>query len=161
MKFSQMSSSKPDNWHIAVMGWPGFRFITSLSFLKSRLTYESPNESTFIWTLPPDSLPVEERQGHPAQPSVDRRHHLLAHGPGIPLLGGHHGLAQPVRGGLAAVQQYGVVPTSPGTGNVIWSPAPSTEFTETWEYPRQTLTRRRLKSLSSSLRGHRVSSLKT
>ena len=62
---------------------------------------------------------------------------------------------------LAAVQQYGVVPTSPGTGNVIWSPAPSTEFTETWEYPRQTLTRRRLKSLSSSLTGHRVSSLKT
>ena len=107
------------------------------------------------------SLSVEERQGHPAQPSVDRRHHLLAHGPGIPLLGGHHGLAQPVRGGLAAVQQYGVVPTSPGTGNVIWSPAPSTEFTETWEYPRQTLTRRRLKSLSSSLTGHRVSSLKT
>ena len=35
---------------------------------------------------------------------MGRRHHLLAHGPGIPLLGGHHGLAQPVRGGLAIVQ---------------------------------------------------------
>ena len=25
------------------------------------------------------------------------RHHLLAHGPGVPLPGGRHGLAQPVR----------------------------------------------------------------
>ena len=28
---------------------------------------------------------------------MGRRHHLLAHGPGIPLLGSQHGLAQPVR----------------------------------------------------------------
>ena len=46
-------------------------------------------------------------QGYPAQPDVGRRHHLPAHGPGIPLLGGRHGLAQPVRGGLAIVQHPG------------------------------------------------------
>ena len=43
------------------------------------------------------SLPVGKDQSYPAQPGVGRRHHLLAHGPGIPLPGGHHGLAQPVR----------------------------------------------------------------
>ena len=32
---------------------------------------------------------------------------LPAHGPGLPLPGGHHGLAQPVRGGLAVVQHAG------------------------------------------------------
>ena len=53
------------------------------------------------------SLPVGKDQSYPAQPGVGRRHHLLAHGPGIPLPGGHHGLAQPVRGGLAIVQQLG------------------------------------------------------
>ena len=50
------------------------------------------------------SLSVGKGQSHPAQPGVDRRHHLPAHGPGLPLPGGHHGLAQPVRGGMAAVQ---------------------------------------------------------
>ncbi len=53
------------------------------------------------------SLPVEERQGHPAQPGVGRRHHLSAHGPWLSLPGGNHGLAQPVRGGLAIVQHAG------------------------------------------------------
>ena len=38
---------------------------------------------------------------------VGPRHHLPAHGPRPPLPGGHHGLAQPVRGGLAAVQHAG------------------------------------------------------
>ena len=47
------------------------------------------------------SLAVGKDQSYPPQPGVGRRHHLLAHGPGIPLLGGHHGLAPPVRGGLA------------------------------------------------------------
>ena len=106
------------------------------------------------------SLSVGKDQSYPAQLGVGRRHHLLAHGGRIPLPGGHHGLAQPVRGGLAAVQHYGVVPPSPGKGNVIWSPAPSTEFAKAREYPWQTLTRRSLKSLSSFLTGHRVSSLK-
>ena len=36
-----------------------------------------------------------------------RRHRLPAHGPGIPLPDGSHGLVQPVRGGLAAVQHSG------------------------------------------------------
>ena len=60
------------------------------------------------------SLPVGKDQSYPAQPGVGRRHHLLAHGPGIPLPGGHHGLAQPVRGGLAIVQHPGR-PTSAST----------------------------------------------
>ena len=34
-------------------------------------------------------------------------HHLPAHGPGVPLPGSHHGLAQPLRGGLAAIQHPG------------------------------------------------------
>ena len=34
-------------------------------------------------------------------------HHLPAHGPGLPLPGGDHGLAQPVRGVLAVVQHPG------------------------------------------------------
>ena len=34
-------------------------------------------------------------------------HHLPAHGPGIPVPGGHHGLAQPVRGSLGIVQHSG------------------------------------------------------
>ena len=55
------------------------------------------------------SLPVGEAQSYPAQPGVGRRHHLPAHGPGVPLPGGHHGLAQPVRGGLAIVQQPPIV----------------------------------------------------
>ena len=41
-------------------------------------------------------LPGPTRRGPPTSPT-------LAHGPGIPLPGGHHGLAQPVRGGLAIV----------------------------------------------------------
>ena len=35
---------------------------------------------------------------------VGSGHHLPAHGPEVPLPGGGHGLAQPVRGGLATVQ---------------------------------------------------------
>ena len=38
---------------------------------------------------------------------VGRGYHLPAHGPGVPLPGGGDGLAQPVRGGLAAVQHPG------------------------------------------------------
>ena len=38
---------------------------------------------------------------------VGHRHHLHTHGSGFPLLGGHHGLAQPLRAGLAAVQHPG------------------------------------------------------
>ena len=38
---------------------------------------------------------------------MSNRHHLPAHGPGVPLPSGNHGLAQPVRGGLAVVQHSG------------------------------------------------------
>ena len=38
------------------------------------------------------SLTVGKDQSYPAQPGVGRRHHLLAHGPGIPLLDGQNGL---------------------------------------------------------------------
>ena len=50
------------------------------------------------------SLSVGKDQGHPSQPGVGRRHHLSAHGPWLSLPGGRHGLAQPLRGGLAIVQ---------------------------------------------------------
>ena len=53
------------------------------------------------------SLSVGKDQRYPAQPGVGRRHNLLDHGPGIPLPGGHHGLAQPVRDGLAIIQHIG------------------------------------------------------
>ena len=43
----------------------------------------------------------------PGQPGVGHRHHLHTHGSGFSLLGGHHGLAQPLRAGLAAVQHPG------------------------------------------------------
>ena len=52
-------------------------------------------------------LSAEQCPDHPAQSGVGRRHHLPAHGPGLPLPGGCHGLAQPVRGGLATVQYSG------------------------------------------------------
>ena len=52
-------------------------------------------------------LSVEECPDHPNQPGVGVGHHLPAHGPGLPLPGGNHGLAQPVRGGLAIVQHPG------------------------------------------------------
>ena len=61
------------------------------------------------------SLPVEECPNHPAQPGVGRGHHLPAHGPWVPLPGGSHGLAQPVRGGLAAVQHPPI-----GVGGRLW-----------------------------------------
>ena len=67
---------------------------------------ESPHQPTCAGA-PGLSLPVGQDQSYPSEPGVGRRHHLLAHGPGIPLPGGHHGLAQPVRGGLAIVQQLG------------------------------------------------------
>ena len=41
------------------------------------------------------SLSVGEGRNHQTQPGLGRRYHLLAHGPGIPLPGGRHGLAQP------------------------------------------------------------------
>ena len=44
----------------------------------------------------------------PGQPGVGHRHHLHTHGSGFPLLDGHHGLAQPLRAGLAAVQHLEV-----------------------------------------------------
>ena len=53
------------------------------------------------------SLPAEEPGDHQAQPGMGGGHHLPAHGPGIPLPGGNHGLAQPVRSGLAIVQHSG------------------------------------------------------
>ena len=53
------------------------------------------------------SLPAEECQNHPAQPGVGGGHHLSAHGPGVPVPGGGDGLAQPVCGGLEAVQHVG------------------------------------------------------
>ena len=44
---------------------------------------------------------------HPAQPGVGSGYHLRPDGPGLPLPGGHHGLVQPLRGGLEAVQHHG------------------------------------------------------
>ena len=38
---------------------------------------------------------------------VDRGHHLHPHGEGLPVPGGHHGLAQPARAGLEALQHHG------------------------------------------------------
>ena len=52
------------------------------------------------------SLPVEECEDHPGQPSVGLGHYLPAHEPWAPLPGGSHGLAQPVRRVLAAVQHH-------------------------------------------------------
>ena len=79
--------------------------------------------TTVTWWNIPDaagapglSLYVGKDQSYPTQPGVGRRHHLLAHGGRIPLPGGHSGLAQPARGGLAAVQHYGVVAPSPSSG---------------------------------------------
>ena len=48
-----------------------------------------------------------EGRNHQTQPGLGRRHHLLAHGAGIPLPGGGHGLAQPVCPVLASVQHSG------------------------------------------------------
>ena len=45
--------------------------------------------------------------GDQPQPGVGHRHHLHTHGSGFHILGGHHGLAQPLRAGLAAVQHPG------------------------------------------------------
>ena len=42
------------------------------------------------------SLPAEGPDDYPAQPRMGGRHHLPAHGPGLPLLGRDHELAQPV-----------------------------------------------------------------
>ena len=53
------------------------------------------------------SLPAEGSDDHPGEPGVGGRHHLPAHGPGVLVPGGHHGLAQPVRGGLGIVQHSG------------------------------------------------------
>ena len=64
------------------------------------------------------SLPAEECENHPAQPGVGRGHHLPAHGPRGPLPGGGDGLAQAVRGGLAAVQHPPI-----GIGGRLWRPA--------------------------------------
>ena len=64
------------------------------------------------------SVPAEKGQDHPAQPGVGGGHHLPAYGPGLPLPGGHHGLAQPVIGGLAVVQHPPI-----GVGGRLWKPA--------------------------------------
>ena len=53
------------------------------------------------------SLPAEGSDDHPGEPGVGGRHHLPAHGPGVLVPGGHHGLAQPVRGGLGIVRHSG------------------------------------------------------
>ena len=38
------------------------------------------------------------------RPGLGRGHHLHPHGEGLPVPGGHHGLAQPARAGLEALQ---------------------------------------------------------
>ena len=44
---------------------------------------------------------------HQTQPGVGGGHHLPAHGPWLPVPGGHHGLVQPLCAGLAPVQHPG------------------------------------------------------
>ena len=73
-----------------------------------------------VATAPGLSLPVAERQDHAARPGVGRGHHLPAHGPRFHPPGGCHGLAQPVRGGLAAVQHPGSRLLRRGTGGGPW-----------------------------------------
>ena len=72
-----------------------------------RAIYRRPSTSRRAPGASSPSLPVEECQDHTAQPGVGRGYHLPAHGPRVPLTGGSHGLAQPVRGGLATVQHLG------------------------------------------------------
>ena len=72
-----------------------------------RAIYRSPRTSRPAPEHRGLSLSVDECQDHPAQLGVGGRHHLPAHGPGLPLPRGHHGLAQPVRGCLAVVQHFG------------------------------------------------------
>ena len=63
-------------------------------------------------TRPNQSLPPTPIGG------VGSGHHLPAHGPGVPVPGGDHGLAQPVRGGLATVQHPPI-----RVGGRLWTPA--------------------------------------
>ena len=44
---------------------------------------------------------------HQTQPGVGGGHHLPAHGPWLPVPGGHHGLVQPLCAGLSPVQHPG------------------------------------------------------
>ena len=60
-------------------------------------------------TRPNQSLPPTPIGG------VGSGHHLSAHGPGIPVPGGDHGLAQPLRGDLATVQH----PPDHGRGQAL------------------------------------------
>ena len=86
-------SRKRVQWLMRIMG---LRAI----YRSPRTSRPAPEHRVYPYLLGKD-------QSYPAQPGVGRRHHLLAHGPGIPLPGGRHGLAQPVRGGLAIVQHPG------------------------------------------------------
>ena len=86
-------------------GRRGKRAQRLMGIMGLRAIYRSPRTSCPACPGAPRlSLPVGKDQSYPAQPGVGRRHHPLAHGPGAPLLGGHHGLAQPVRGCVAIVQ---------------------------------------------------------
>ena len=67
-------------------------------------------------------------------------HHLPANGPGVPLPGGSHGLAQPVCGGLAAVQHPGGrllrrgAGGGPGPGSAeVFNTDQGSQFTS-WEF---------------------------
>ena len=74
-------------------------------YRRPRISRPAPGQPVFPYLLervkvtgPNQSLPPTPIGG------VGGRHHLPAHGPGLPVPGGRYGLAQPVRGGLAAVQ---------------------------------------------------------
>ena len=66
----------------------------------------APDQSARTWA---QGLPLSAgRHGyHQAQPGVGGGYHLHPHVPGLLVPGGHHGLVQPLRGGLEAVQHPG------------------------------------------------------
>ena len=70
--------------------------------------YRRPRTSQPARTWAQGASVSARRHGvHPAQPGVGSGYHLRPDGPGLPLPGGHHGLVQPLRGGLEAVQHHG------------------------------------------------------
>ena len=74
-----------------------------------RAIYRQPRTSQPAAGRWVSSLPAEGSDDHPGEPGVGGRHHLPAHGPGVLVPGGHHGLAQPKRSvaGLGIVQHSG------------------------------------------------------